>query len=54
MVAIRSTHGIEAPLAAGGKLLVSSEVSKHFKFLPFFLLFEIMHLKSCISYLNFF
>lgn len=26
MVAIRSTHGIEAPLSTGGKLLVTSEV----------------------------
>jgi tRNA wybutosine-synthesizing protein 3 len=26
IVAIRSTHGIEAPLSTGGKLLVTSEV----------------------------
>lgn len=26
MVAIRSTHGIEVPLSASGKLLVTSEV----------------------------
>ncbi len=26
IAAIRSTHGIEAPIASGGKLLVSQEV----------------------------